>query len=99
MKNDPPLEERLSRLEKQVEALLSERLKHDPDRVIPLKDVAALINKSPETLRRWVKDAAYGGRYAVSTLLERDATGDLVSTPRKVERWKTETFKRLFPDN
>lgn len=95
---EPPLEERLAKLESQVQSLLFERLNHAPDRVIPLREVATMLNKSPETLRRWVKDPAYGSRYRVTELLERDASGDLVSTPRKVERWKRETFSSLYPN-
>ena len=98
MSYEPPLEERLAKLEKQFESLLSARIKADLDRVIPLREVAGLINKSPETLRRWVKNPDYGSRYAVASLLERDASGDLVSTPRRVERWKQERFSSVYPE-
>ncbi len=60
----------------------------DADRPIGLREVAGRINRSPETLRGWLKRPAARRKWMLEALLLRDLAGRYYSTPRRIDIWR-----------
>lgn len=53
-----------------------------------LETCARATTKAPATVRRWWSHRATRQAYLLETLFVRDATGHLVSSPRRIATWQ-----------
>lgn len=67
----------------------------DADRHIGVGDFARQINRSERTVLRWWRTFDQRRKWHLEEVLERDPSGRLFTTPRKVHRWKAATAERL----
>jgi hypothetical protein len=82
--------EALRALAARVEALERAWLAGDADAVLVFAETCARIRRVPGTVSRWYSRRETRERYRLEALFTRDATGHLVSSPRRLMAWQRE---------
>ncbi len=92
----PALERIVADLEARVAELERIRGVGDADRPIGLREVAGRINRSPETLRGWMKRPETRRKWRLEMLFLKDLAGRYYSTPRRIDIWRREIVLAYF---